>query len=76
MLIGQTGLAEAWFAGLRDLRARARIDAALEEVGTDHLKAARRAIAGRQAMTPLGKRAGITRAGRCRALHDEGAPRL
>lgn len=55
---------------------RAYIDAALEEVGPDHLKAALRAIADSEGMTALAQRAGITRAGLYRALSDEGDPKF
>ncbi|MFN3314092.1 MAG: addiction module antidote protein [Hyphomonas sp.] len=56
--------------------ARTYIDAALEEVGPEHLKAVLRGIAESEGMTALAERAGITRAGLYRALSDEGDPKL
>jgi len=56
--------------------ARTYIDAALEEVGPEHLKTVLRAIAESEGMTALAERSGITRAGLYRALSDEGDPKF
>lgn len=52
------------------------IDAALEEVGPEHLTSILRAIADSEGMTALAERSGLTRAGLYRALSDEGDPKL
>jgi len=56
--------------------AQTYIDAALEEVGPEHLTSILRAIADSEGMAALAERSGLTRAGLYRALSEDGDPKL
>ncbi|MEX1250524.1 MAG: addiction module antidote protein [Hyphomonas sp.] len=54
----------------------AYIEAALEEVGPEGIKAALRGVADSEGMSALARKTGLNRQGLYRALSDEGDPRL
>jgi len=54
----------------------AYIEAALEEVGPEGIKAALRAISDSEGMSALARKTGLNRQGLYRALSEEGDPKL
>ena len=52
------------------------IEAALDEVGPEHLKSALLGIAHSKGMTLLAEKSGLSRAGLYRALSEQGDPKL